>query len=537
MRFQYSSYFAVLGATAFISAWVGITAWRRRSSSSASQPFIWMMVAITGYATVAALEAGAIALADKIFWSKLEYAGSGSVITLFLIFVLDFTHHQRWLTWRNIALLWLIPVCNLVMVVTNEWHQLIWTGFLIYPHKSYVDYQHGLGFFWVMGCSYVYTFSAIFLLAKAALRPSVLHRQQSSLMLLGGLVPLLGGTIYMFNLTPPSLNITPMSFMLTGVIIFTSLFHFRMFDLVPVARDTLIENMSDGVLVLDMRKRIMDLNPAAQRLIGLKPSCVGQPIDQVLPEWQSLLYFCQHPKNRQAEFVIEGATQRYIELRMTLLSDRHRRFTGCLLVLRDITQKHQAEIEMRRANEQLQQQLQAIERLQVQLREQAIRDGLTGLFNRRYFEDRLSQELRRALKEGYPVAIILIDVDHFKTVNDTFGHQGGDQVLQALSRLLQESSRTIDIPCRYGGEEFVLVLPKMDLSCALTLAEKIRLSFQSTPVMFNTQPIQTTLSGGVGVFPDHGKTKDGLLHEVDQALYMAKALGRNQIQSVRSLGL
>lgn len=288
MLFQYNFYFIFLSLTAIISAIVAFSAGQHRKTSSASEPFILMMLAITGYATVAAMEAGAIALEDKIFWAKLEYVGSGSVITLFLIFAMHFTNERRWLTSRNTASLWVIPAFNVAMVATNEWHNLIWSGFLPDPHQSnIVIYQHGIGFFWVMGCIYVYTLTGVLLLTKRALLPSALYRQQSIMVVAGALIPLLGASAYMLRLTPAGLNISPMSFMLTGLIYAVSVFRFRMFDLVPVARDILIERMSDGVLVLDVQKRILDINPAAQNLIGTTAQLIGQSAVQVLSRWQN----------------------------------------------------------------------------------------------------------------------------------------------------------------------------------------------------------------------------------------------------------
>jgi len=283
MLFQYNLYFVFLSLTAIISAIVAFGAWQRRKTNSVSEPFILMMLAIAFYATVAAMEAGAIALLDKIFWSKLEYLGSGSVITLFLIFAIHFTNKRQWLTSRNTALLWIIPAFNVAMVATNEWHNLIWTGFLLDPHQSnVVIYRHGIGFFCVMTCVYIYTLAGVLLLTKRALLPSALYRQQSKIALIGALIPLVGGSAYMLCLTPPGLNVTPMSFMLTGLIYAVSVFRFRMFDLVPVAQDILIERMSDGVLVLDVQNRILDINPAAQNLIGTTAHLIGQPVDQVM---------------------------------------------------------------------------------------------------------------------------------------------------------------------------------------------------------------------------------------------------------------
>ena len=174
-----------------------------------------------------------------------------------------------------------------------------------------------------------------------------------------------------------------------------------------------------------------------------------------------------------------------------------------------------------------------IETLQAQLQKQAMQDGLTGLFNRRYFDSSLQRELVRAAQESYPVAVILMDIDYFKKVNDTFGHQAGDRVLQVFADLLRQYSRSSDIVCRYGGEEFVLALPGITLNNAFQRAEQIRLSFQAARIKFGDREINTTVSGGICVFPDNAKIGDDLLLLADKALYAAKAYGRNCIKCVR----
>ena len=233
------------------------------------------------------------------------------------------------------------------------------------------------------------------------------------------------------------------------------------------------------------------------------------------------------------EILIDSAIPRYVELQITPLRDRRRQLTGYLLILRDITQRHQAEVELRQANERLRHHLLEIETLQTQLQQQAMQDGLTGLFNRRYFDSSFPRELVRAAQESYAVAVILMDIDYFKKVNDTFGHQAGDRVLQVFADLLLKYSRSSDIVCRYGGEEFVLALPGMTLNNAFQHAEQIRLSFQAARVKFGDKEINTTVSGGICVFPDNAKTGDDLLQLADKALYAAKAYGRNCIKYVR----
>jgi diguanylate cyclase (GGDEF)-like protein/PAS domain S-box-containing protein len=169
-----------------------------------------------------------------------------------------------------------------------------------------------------------------------------------------------------------------------------------------------------------------------------------------------------------------------------------------------------------------------IRRLQAQLQELAIRDPLTGLYNRHYLEETLLRELARAAREKYPVAFVMIDIDHFKKVNDEFGHKAGDSVLRTLAALLRKNSRAGDIVFRYGGEEFLAVLPKVKADAALSIAEKWRKSFRETTVLDENGGAPITISCGIAVFPGDGAAFADLIAGADRALYQAKAAGRNQ---------
>ena len=169
-----------------------------------------------------------------------------------------------------------------------------------------------------------------------------------------------------------------------------------------------------------------------------------------------------------------------------------------------------------------------IQLLQTRLREMAIHDPLTNLYNRHYMNEILKRELARATREKYPVSFIMIDIDHFKRVNDAFGHKAGDAVLQNLAALLRNSSRAGDILFRYGGEEFLAILPNVKADTALHIAEKWRKDFLSSTVLFEHGGVKTTISCGVAAFPVHGSTGDDLIGVADQAMYQAKAAGRNR---------
>jgi diguanylate cyclase (GGDEF)-like protein/PAS domain S-box-containing protein len=168
-------------------------------------------------------------------------------------------------------------------------------------------------------------------------------------------------------------------------------------------------------------------------------------------------------------------------------------------------------------------------KLQKELEEQAIRDSLTGLYNRRFLDETLSRELSRAERDKYSVSVVMLDLDHFKTFNDTYGHDVGDMMLKQLGKLLSSQVRAGDIACRFGGEEFVVVMPKASLSVAKQRANDWRMKFESQILIHEGEVLNATLSAGVAVYPLHGTTSDEVIRKADQAMYAAKAAGRNLV--------
>jgi diguanylate cyclase len=184
---------------------------------------------------------------------------------------------------------------------------------------------------------------------------------------------------------------------------------------------------------------------------------------------------------------------------------------------------------LRKGENTLKQQLAEIQTLQEKLQEQAVRDPLTGLYNRRFLDTIVARELARCEREGLHLTVMMIDVDHFKKVNDTYGHPGGDEVLKKLATLLLEKVRVIDVACRFGGEEFLLMLPSMSPEFAIVRAEQCREAFAQATVEFDGQTIRATMSVGIAVYPQHGDTLSELTRCADVALYQAKEAGRNRV--------
>ncbi len=172
-------------------------------------------------------------------------------------------------------------------------------------------------------------------------------------------------------------------------------------------------------------------------------------------------------------------------------------------------------------------------RLREALHSQSIRDRVTGLFNRHYLDESLERELLRATRQGERLAVILLDLDHFKKINDSHGHEVGDLVLAAVGKFLSNRLRGSDIPCRYGGEEFLLILPSTTLEKAFDIAEDLRKGAKDIRV--SNPDVRVTLSGGVSVFPDHAADAELLLRAADTALYEAKRDGRDRIKRASSI--
>jgi diguanylate cyclase (GGDEF)-like protein len=174
--------------------------------------------------------------------------------------------------------------------------------------------------------------------------------------------------------------------------------------------------------------------------------------------------------------------------------------------------------------------------LRARLEHQSIRDGLTGLFNRHFMEIALDRELRRAARHNKPVAIMMLDIDHFKQFNDTYGHEAGDTVLRELGDALLQAVRNEDILCRFGGEEFVAIFPELSLAAAMERAEYLRRMVSEIRVRSRGESLrEITLSIGVAVYPQHAETLEEIMRAADRALYEAKHLGRNRVVPAESV--
>ena len=202
---------------------------------------------------------------------------------------------------------------------------------------------------------------------------------------------------------------------------------------------------------------------------------------------------------------------------------------GAIYILEDVSSLKAAKDELIVANQKLMTQMEEIQRLHSDLREQVIRDPLTSLHNRRYLNETLDRELSRASREVYQVGLVMIDIDNFKEINDTYGHHAGDLVLKSLAHQLTTQTRASDLVCRLGGDEFLVVLLNLSAENAFKRAEQYRKTFEEFTAVFEESEIRSTLSVGVAMFPDQGGTGSAVISAADRALYDSKRKGRNRI--------
>ncbi|HOD04443.1 MAG TPA: diguanylate cyclase [Anaerolineaceae bacterium] len=624
-------------------------AWRRRQVPEA-RPLMALALGMAIWTLAYALHWLSDTPALRLFWIQVTYVGVTIVPTALFIFMTTLTGHGAWLRRPGmLPQLMIEPILTILVVFTDPlhgWFAKDWPieapGALLSP---------GPWFWFNVAYSYLLILGGLVLLVRWLPAAARNQRRQAVAVMAAMLLPIVVNVLRLTNiLIVPRLDLTPLMLPFSGIILLFARARYELLDRAPLARDRLLELMTDGVVILDLQGRVMDLNAeglrVAQRAVA-EP--IGKPARAVFGDWLALLDAVGLRESARTEVIVRDEPRQVFDLQITPLTDRQGRACGRMLVWRDVSERYaiqedrrklaraveqsanaivitdikgqiefvnpaftrvtgytleevqgqnprvlksgeqgpdfyrnlwvtimsgdtwQGEFHNRRkdgtlyweastispirrrdgqithfvavkeditarkeaqdalkaANEQLRLQLAQIEELQTILREQAIRDPLTDLYNRRFLSETLPRELLRAEREHYPVSVVMMDIDHFKEFNDTYGHEAGDVVLQALAAHLEALTRQGDVVCRYGGEELLVVLPNVPLGVAAERAESWRAAFAAAPVIYQGQLLHVTFSLGVAAFPQHGDTAEAVFRAADAALYRAKAAGRN----------
>ena len=346
MVFQYSPFVIPLLIAGSIAVGLVFYVSRLRSRPGAT-PLLFLSIATVIWTLGYALEIGGSDLLTKVFWGKVQYVGITGVPLAWMAYALQHADRGDWLTRRRLMLLLIIPVSTLFLAFTTERHGLIWKATFLDDSGQFLALNliHG-PVFWVY---WIYLQILIFigtvLIIQTLIQRPHLYRKQAAVLLVAGIIPWISNAIYITDLTPfPQLDFTPFAFTLSAVAFTWGISQFQLVDLSPIAREVVMENMRDGVVVLDIENRIVDLNPAAEQLLGIPfGKVVGKGITEPLSVFPELLKRLRTLSPEQAKIVIRGGPdKKYYELHISPLKDHRKKINGRLVVIQDITEFVQA---------------------------------------------------------------------------------------------------------------------------------------------------------------------------------------------------
>lgn len=269
--------------------------------------------------------------------------------------------------------------------------------------------------------------------------------------------------------------------------------------------NTVIHSAREGIVVTNSEGEVVLTNPAVEEFLGkATEQIIQEGFLNILDDADSMLVYLENDDHQQAEII--EYNDRILSVKVAHILSENGHLTGSSALLRDITEEKRFEQKLIRIS---------------------TTDGLTNLYNRRYLDQTLDKELKRARRYGHNLSVMMFDVDHFKIFNDTHGHDQGDRVLISIGQTMKDSVRNVDVCCRYGGEEFLIILPDTDRAGALILAERVRENIQNTRV----DELQVTVSIGVATYPiTDFETHDAFIEGADSMLYVCKESGRNCVR-------
>ena len=341
-----------------MSATIAVLAWRRRRMRGA-RLFSILMLAVAHWTLTYAIELEVPGLAAKVFWVKVQYAGIVVVPVAWLVFCIDYVDGRGWLSGWNTAALAVIPLAVVVLTWTNPYHHLMMREVRLVQTDAgpLLSISRGPAFWLHMAYAYASLLSGTVLLVQAYVRGGLAYRRQSRLLLIAAFIPWAGNLLYVFGGGVLSrLDFTSFLFSVSGAIIFWALFRHRFLDLIPVARNTVIENMQDGLVVIDVENRMADLNPAAERLLGLTGrEAIGEPVSDGLAEWPDLVTAYRAVGEGQAEVTVdEDGERRTYSTTFSPIWRDDVRSSGRLITIHEITERKRAEEALRERAAKLQ---------------------------------------------------------------------------------------------------------------------------------------------------------------------------------------
>ncbi|MDZ5710702.1 histidine kinase N-terminal 7TM domain-containing diguanylate cyclase [Jeotgalibacillus haloalkalitolerans] len=519
MNLELSAYITLACTSGVLNLFLSLYVFfKRHHYTNISYVFILYTFLISIYCFGTAFSLLSTSLEELKFWTTVLYVGLPISAPLGLLFIMQYLGFNIFK--KRYLLLLLIPFISLMMVATNDFHHLYYRVYEIDPVLGAPYVYQEIGFWYLIHGIFTFSsmFTAFYLLLSQWRETSSEYRPQLVALLFGQLLPMMTAFIYLIGLTPPGIDPVPMVFWISSMLYLWAIGSSRLFRIMPIAKMTIFNNINDGVIVLDTYGRLIEFNEASEKMFpGLTNKMFGKHIEEL---WQAFsgksLPFKIEKEALQKDLQFSGPDHREYTYQLRTKPFQHGlHHKGQLLIFTDITE---------------------VKRLQLQLEHLAYYDELTQIYNRRAFFRKCDQYFAEAKDHKLPLTVILMDIDHFKRVNDTYGHAVGDQVLNHMVKVCEEKLEPGQLFGRYGGEEFVLALQNTDLIKGEELAEQLRHYVEDHPFKMEEGVLPITLSLGVSSAnhePD--ETLFQLLNQADKALYQAKEGGRNRVKAYTNL--
>ncbi len=496
-----------------LSLFLSLYAHLNLKNAPGAKPYIAVTILSTIFTYSYAFELCSKSLEQIKFWLKIEYLAMPFIPVFILLMCLEYIgiRLKNWIYY----ILFITPIVTIFMHDTNDLHHLYYNSVSLRSDLPFPIVKLEYGPFFYIHSIYLFLclmISIIMLLVR--LRNAVFRFKIQIFMMVAGLImPIIANHFYLNGLSPYGIDLGPVSMSISFLFHGSALLTFQMFNVAPIARDTVFESMKDGVIVLSQNNRVVDYNHAMKDVLPiLNKHVIGKQIKDILYDHHYLLELINNGQSCDYELLINKQTIHY-NIRFAPVLNKNGMIVGQILTFTNITERIYL--------------LKKLKRL-------ASIDGLTQLFNKTFFMNRYEEVFNELKATGENIAVVMFDIDYFKKVNDTFGHETGDIILSNVSKLAKDNVRSSDLIGRYGGEEFVICMPNTNILEAYKIADHIRKIIAEWKTSINDKEIQVTSSFGVTstqfLIGDENKTMQSLIREADQALYVAKNNGRDRVE-------
>lgn len=522
----YSQLLLVSGGVSFV---IMLTTWRRRRFVDSAMPVALYSLSNVIWSCTYALHWSNIFRPSEFFWLDMTYFGVVFSPPALLLFAFSYTGSHKYLTKQWVIPLFVIPTLTLILLWTDPLHGLFFGGKRV--NGASVIFSGGVGFWLNAIFLYCCVITALIVLILAFFHHPRRYFGQMGVILIGVTLPFTANLLAFSGIYPfPGMDLTPLVFSITGLLIAVAIFRYDFLNIMPVSRNVIFEINKNAIFILDHKKRVVDANQSFKDIFDYQNTdIVGKELHEIYEKFPALPHPSFEEDGETFDFLMEKSKKQFFKMSVYLLKKEKHGTDGTILSISDMTKEKETEATLLSVNEAMKKQLERVEILQEKLHQEAIQDHLTGLYNRRYLNEILSHALPHAEREHTSVSFILFDIDYFKKLNDKYGHSIGDEVLRAFSKTLQGNIRKGDIPFRFGGEEFLLLISDATKEDAARCADKIRLIVAESFFVSTDKSIRVTISAGIATFPEDGSNMDTLFKVADRRLYLAKEAGRNRI--------